>query len=236
MKKIILAFSFTFVCGFVFADALQDWADFETSLRKGDLSAAEAEYHAGKIIPRLANFVEDKNITEEKNWVFPVSGFSAANVKNIKKLMTAMSENIRETKFLDGLEFLVQQNLRLEINYSKEQIKELKNAVSDEREDADVLAANNGIAVYVKTGALHSAGGNTVWLYNPSQNFLIYYGMLRTVSVKQGDIVSAGDKIGTIRPVKKGYEINFAVLMYGNDEFVLFNYFDEMPVIKKNNK
>jgi hypothetical protein len=232
MKKIILILCFVFSAPLIFADAMQDWADFETSLRKGDLSAAEAEHYAKKNVPALSQFVSDKNITEEKNWIFPVSGFSKANVKNIKKLMSAMSSNVRETKFLDGLEFLVQPNLRLEIKYSKEQIKEREKNVSstdkNKKEEADVLAANNGIVIYVKTGALNSAGGNTVWLYNPSQNFFIYYGILRTVDVKLGDIVSAGDKIGSIRPVKKGYELNFAVLMYGDDEFTLFNYFEEM--------
>ncbi|MDR2191771.1 MAG: M23 family metallopeptidase [Endomicrobium sp.] len=232
MKKIIFILSFLFICSAAFADVLDDWADFETSLRKGGISAAEAEHQAKKNVPKLAKFTEDKNISENKNWVFPVSGFSKTNVKNIKKLISAMSDNVRETKFLDGLEFLVQPYLRLEIKYSKEQIKERgKNVSADDKnkkEEADVLAANNAIVIYVKTGALNSAGGNAVWLYNPSQNFFIYYGILRTVDVKAGDIVSAGDKIGTIRPVKKGYELNFAVLMYGDDEFTLFNYFEEM--------
>lgn len=230
MKKTILVLSLMFVCGFLFADALNDWNDFENSLRKGDLAAAEAEHYAKRNVPRLAEFAAPQNITET-NWFFPVEGFSKTNVKNVKKLMSAMSENFRETKFLDGVEFLVQPYLRLEIKYSKEQVKERKNAVSgkNEKEESNVLAANNGIVIYVKTGALNSPGGNTVWLYNPSQNFFIYYGMLRTVSVKQGDLISAGDAIGTIRPLKNGYELNFAVLMYSDDAFTLFNYFEEMP-------
>jgi len=231
MKKIILVLIFTFVCGFAFADALKDWSDFETSLRKGELAAAEAEHYAKRNVPRLAEFAAPQDIAESANWIFPVEGFSKTNVKNVKKLMYAMSENVRETKFLDGIEFLVQPYLKLEIKYSKEQVKERKNAVpgKNEKEESNVLAANNGIVIYVKTGALNSPGGNTVWLYNPSQNFFIYYGMLRTVSVKQGDLISAGDVMGTIRPLKNGYELNFAVLMYSDDAFTLFNYFEEMP-------
>ncbi|MDR3112824.1 MAG: hypothetical protein LBU09_00425, partial [Endomicrobium sp.] len=114
MKKIILVSGFMFVCGFVFADAVNDWADYESSLRKGELSAAEAEHYAKKNVPALLQFASDKNIAEEKDWVFPVSGFSKSNVKNIKKLISAMAGNVRETKFLDGVEFLVQPNLRLE--------------------------------------------------------------------------------------------------------------------------
>jgi hypothetical protein len=233
MKKIIFALCFAFISAGVYADIIDEWGDFENSLRKGGLSAAEAEYQAKKSVPRLSQALQDKGITEDKEWIFPLKGFSKSDVKNIKKVLSSMAENVRETKFLDGMEFLVQPNINLKIVYGKTRKKEMKkeeagDSVGNGHPESDALAANNGIVVYAKTGAMNSPGGNTVWLYNPSQNFFIYYGMLRSVDVKPGEIVSAGSKIGTVRGDKNGYVLNFAVLMYGDETFTLFNYFDEM--------
>ncbi len=243
MKRIILAFCFTLISGIAFADAVSDWADYENDLRKGKLAAAEADYMAKKIAPALQKEFADKNIEEQEEWVFPVKGFTVADIGNLKKVMTSMATSIREPKFLDGMEFLVQQYLRLEINVKEDEQdkkdkkkKKKKNeepteeeiAKAKEASKADVLAANNGVVIYVKRGALNSPGGNTVWLYNPAQNFFIYYGTLRDINVNPGDIVAAGDKIGTISRGKKGFNINFTVLMFGDEEFTIYNYFDNM--------
>ncbi|MDR1941356.1 MAG: M23 family metallopeptidase [Endomicrobium sp.] len=234
MKKIIAAFVLISVAAVAaFSDVVGEWSDFENSLRKGGLSAAEADYQAKKTVPRLSQALEDKGIVENKEWIFPLKDFTKADVKNIKKVLSSMAENVRDTKFLDGMEFLVQPNIKLKVVFSKERKKENKkkdaqSSAKNEKNETDVLAANNGIVLYVKTGAVNSPGGNTVWIYNPAQNFFIYYGMLRNIDVKPGEIVAAGSKIGSIRGDKNGYELNFAVLMYGDETFTLFNYFDEM--------
>ena len=202
---------------YVFADVFKEWSDFENDIRKGQLTAAEAEYKAKKIVPKMSEEAEALEIKEDSLWMFPLNGFYAQSLGNTKKIISGIAAGLREPKFFDGLEFLTQPYLKLVIP-SKE--KDLPSA--------DVLAANNGVVVYVKKGALNSPGGNTVWLYNPSQNFFIYYGMLRSVDVSLGDVLVKGDKIGSIKPVKKGYEFNFAVLMYGDETFTLFNYFEEM--------
>ena len=223
---------------YAYADALRDWSDYESALRKGALTSADAEHQAKSLVSKLEEFAKDKNITENEQWFFPVEGFSKKNVKNIKKVISAMGENVRDTKFTDGMQFLVAENLRLIISLTKEEKKEIKkNKDSQEgategivknKSTANVLAANNGLVIYVKKGALNSAGGNTVWLYNPAQNFFIYYGMLRTVDVSVGDIVMAGDKIGTIKAQGDSFVLHFGVMMYGDEAFTLFNYFDEM--------
>lgn len=204
-----------------FADAISDWSDYENELRKGKLTSAEAGFKSEKLVPKLSEEVESKNIKENIDWIFPVSGYGKANIGNAKKFAAAWDASVRDPKFYDGEEFLIQPYLRLLVvpaDMNKDTVLET----------ADVVAANNGIVVYVKKGALNSPGGNTVWLYNPGQNFFIYYGVLRTVDVNLGDVLSAGDKIGSIRPSKKGYVLNFAVLMYSDESFTLFNCFDEM--------
>lgn len=232
MKKILFTGLFLFISVFVYADAINEWSDFEQELRKGNLTAAEAEFKAKKLVPALSAEIEEQNIIEDEIWLFPVRDFSKNNLSNIKKIYPQMSSSVRDTKFLDGLEFLVQPYLRLEIrSLEKEKKKKKKNkeeAKAGTLKSAEVIAANNGIVVYIKKGAMNSPGGNTVWIYNPDQNFFIYYGMLRNVAVNFGDIVKTGDKIGTIIPTKKGYNLNFAVLMYGDEMFTLFNYLDTM--------
>lgn len=205
-----------FVSSFVFADALRDWSDFESQLRKGEISAAEAEFLAKKLTQNLSDFVKEKNITEDPQWFFPIKGYSKDDISNTKKLYQSMVENASDTKFFEGERFLGQKYIDIEVS--------TKNAAAP----ADIIAANNGIVIYAKRGALNSVSGNCVWLYNPAQNFYIYYGYLRDVDVNIGDIVKTGDKIGTIRPSKKGYHLKFTVLMYGDDKFALYTYFEDM--------
>ena len=216
MKKIIFVLILAFMPVFAFADAVQDWADFESSLRKGQMSAAEAEFSAKKLTKNLGDYAESKEIKEDAQWVFPIKDFSKNDVANVKKLYQAMAENASDPKFFDGDQFLGQKYLQIEISS--------KNAVAA----ADIVAVNNGIVVYVKKGALNSASGNCIWIFNPAQNFYFYYGFLRDVDVKLGDIVKTGDKIGTIRASKKGYDLKFTVLMYGDDKFGLYTYFEDM--------
>jgi murein DD-endopeptidase MepM/ murein hydrolase activator NlpD len=199
------------------ADALRDWTDFETQLRKGSISSAEAEFLAKKLTQNLSDYAVEQNITEDVQWAFPVKGFSKNDVSDVKKLYKAMAESASDTKFFEGNQFLGQKYINIEIS--------TKNAT----EPAEIVAANNAIVIYVKRGALNSASGNCIWLYNPAQNFYIYYGYLRDVDVNLGDIVKTGDKIGTIRPLKKGYALKFTVLMYGDDKFGLYTYFEDMP-------
>ena len=205
-----------FICGIVFADAVKDWADFEAQLRKGSMAAVEAEFYAKKLTQSLADFAADKNITEDTVWIFPIKGYRAKDISNIKNLYRAMAESASDTKFFDGEQFLGQKYLDIEIS--------AKNAAAS----ADIVAANNAVVVYTKKGALNSVSGNCVWLYNPAQNFYIYYGYLRDVDVNIGDIVKTGDKIGDIRPSKKGYNLKFAVLTYGDEKFGLYPYFGDM--------
>jgi hypothetical protein len=206
-----------FVSFFVFADALRDWTDFETQLRKGNISSAEAEFLAKKLTQNLSDYTAEKGITEDILWAFPVKGYSKNDISDIKKLYKAMAENASDTKFFDGEQFLGEKYINVEIS--------AKSAAAP----VDVVAANNAIAIYVKRGSLNSASGNCIWLYNPAQNFYIYYGHLRDVDVNLGDIVKTGDKIGNIRPSKKGYVLKFTVLMYGDDKFGLYTYLDDMP-------
>ncbi|MCL2334968.1 MAG: M23 family metallopeptidase [Endomicrobia bacterium] len=219
-KMILAVFFISYVFVFAstaFADAVSEWSDFENNLRKGKISSAEGKFLADKLVPKLNKEISEKGVKEAPQWVFPVAGFKTSNVSNAKKILNSMSESVSEPKFLEGLEFLVQPYIRVAIS--------TKTAAKD---TADVVAANDGVVVYVKKGAMNSPGGNTVWLYNPEQNFFIYYGTLKNISVNLGDVVAAGDKIGNIKSSKKGYVINFAVLVYGDGEFTIFNYFDEM--------
>ncbi|MDR1196428.1 MAG: M23 family metallopeptidase [Endomicrobium sp.] len=217
MKKIVFVLFLMTVSVFASADALRDWTDFETQLRKGSISSAEAEFLAKKLTQNLSDYAVEQNITEDVQWAFPVKGFSKNDVADVKKLYKAMAESASDTKFFEGDQFLGQKYISIEIS--------TKNA----KDAADVVAANNAIVIYVKRGALNSASGNCIWLYNPAQNFYIYYGYLRDVDVNLGDIVKTGDKIGNIRPLKKGYALKFTVLIYGDDKFGLYPYFDDMP-------
>jgi|GEM_PF-3965045 len=66
------------------------------------------------------------------------------------------------------------------------------------------VALADGIVLGTFTGwtpegeAAQRKGGNYVWLYNPAQKRVYYYAHHDTVVVKPGDIVHAGDILGTV--------------------------------------
>lgn len=82
-------------------------------------------------------------------------------------------------------------------------IKDKKRQSIDDKykKPADVLSMSPGIVLTVVEGwapgnALR--GGNIVWVYDPVTKGLFYYAHLAAVTVKTGDIVVPGNKLGTV--------------------------------------
>lgn len=76
----------------------------------------------------------------------------------------------------------------------------------DSRDDytqkpVDVLAITNGVVVATETNwdtLSVFRGGNYVWLYDPCRQGLFYFAHNQVVSVQQGELVRAGDKLGEV--------------------------------------
>ena len=65
----------------------------------------------------------------------------------------------------------------------------------------DVLAMTGGVIIATETNwdtASVFRGGNYVWLYDPCRQGLFYFAHNKVVSVQQGELVRAGDKLGEV--------------------------------------
>jgi murein DD-endopeptidase MepM/ murein hydrolase activator NlpD len=65
----------------------------------------------------------------------------------------------------------------------------------------DVLSVCSGVVVSVNDGWEPSSpvrGGNYVWIYHPIKGRYFYYAHLREIAVSVGQVVSRGDRLGTV--------------------------------------
>lgn len=65
----------------------------------------------------------------------------------------------------------------------------------------EVISASSGIVVSVNLNWKPSSplrGGNYIWIYEPIKNRYFYYAHLNEIFVKVGQIVSKGDRLGTV--------------------------------------
>lgn len=65
----------------------------------------------------------------------------------------------------------------------------------------EVITATSGIVVSVNLNWESSSpirGGNYIWIYDPMRSRYYYYAHLNTILVKVGQIVSKGERIGTV--------------------------------------
>jgi murein DD-endopeptidase MepM/ murein hydrolase activator NlpD len=220
MKKLLLSFTILAAFyAFAAADAVENWNDFEHQLRRGTITSAEAELNAVKLVENLSK--QFGNFTgESAARVFPIAGYTSSNISNYDKLLKQLILKQSDTGFFDGEKFATGE-------YLKFKVTDIKAA---EKGYADIVAVADSIVLFVKKGAFSNAGsGNYVWLYNPHQNTFYYYGYLKDVFVKSGQHVKAGEKIATVRAAKKGFALNFTVLTFERDNFIIYNYLDELP-------
>ena len=90
----------------------------------------------------------------------------------------------------------------------------------------EVLAFTGGVVVAVHVGWEYPngiRGGNYVWIFNPAEETYQYYAHLAGITVKPGDIVTAGTTIGTLgRSGKNAFRkrspthLHFMILTYDN--------------------
>jgi murein DD-endopeptidase MepM/ murein hydrolase activator NlpD len=65
----------------------------------------------------------------------------------------------------------------------------------------EVLSAHSGVVVSVNGGWEPSSpvrGGNYLWIYHPIKGHYFYYAHLREITVSVGQVVSRGDRLGTV--------------------------------------
>jgi hypothetical protein len=65
----------------------------------------------------------------------------------------------------------------------------------------EIIAASPGIVVSVNLGWESSSpirGGNYIWIFEPVKNRYYYYAHLREIFIKVGQVVSKGERLGTV--------------------------------------
>jgi len=132
-----------------------------------------------------------KNRTDERDWVFPLKDYSS-----ISYYKSGDDYNNSDYDYFDGNESW---------NHPANDI-----CIADTNKDClDDVTGNPVIVVSMSGGIVIATdsswepgsilrAGKYVRIFDPSNNFLLYYSHLSSVNKKPGDIVKPGDKIGEV--------------------------------------
>ncbi|MCL2389791.1 MAG: M23 family metallopeptidase [Elusimicrobia bacterium] len=197
--------------------ALEQWYEFEHALRRGSYTVAEAEHNATRRVEALARQFEDFE-GESAARVFPLEGFTSANIDRPRRFFSTVAQSQRETGFFSP-QFGANEYLRLFVRYSR----------ARERGTINVISVADGIVVFVQSGTFGMGAGNYIWIFNPDRNKFFYYGGLADITVNVGDHVRMGQRIATLRPQRRGYLLNFTVLTFQRGTFLIHNFLNELP-------
>jgi murein DD-endopeptidase MepM/ murein hydrolase activator NlpD len=200
MKSYLLTlftvFAFTFVLSLRARDNpsfIDRWQLTDTLIRD-NMIAKDAAIDSIKIyVPLAVDYCKKMNVqfTKRTDWVFPISGYTATEYRS------SGNDYIDDRfDYFQGGEYHGHPAHDIFI------LDNDSNGVEDatgKRVDAVAMASGIIISVYSRwTPSDMLRSGNYVKLFDPESKAFFYYSHLDSVSVKPGQIVTAGEKVGTV--------------------------------------
>ncbi len=164
-----------------------------TAIRDQTIHKADALKKINELLPEAeAYYNKHKTTGSNSGWVFPLTGYNANAIggKNGSGYITS------GYSFFDGNKHGGHPAHDIFIHDTNQDCIDDKT-----HKEVQVLACTNGIVVAVETdwkAGSPQRGGNYITVYAPAERRFIYYAHNKTVLVKPGDIVSAGDAIATV--------------------------------------
>lgn len=209
-----------FVSANIFAGtAAQNWEKLEKKVRENAIGFARAKAFVRAMRPQLdAYYYEASCDTGTARFVFPVEGYGKTSIGGKK----GSGYIPKGYNFYDADKHGDHPAYDIFI-------RDRNHDLLDDRTGRPVriLSATAGVVVSINTGWVKDSktrGGNYVWVYDPELKGLFYYAHMNTVSVTTGDILKAGQALGTVGRTGKNAaakrsptHLHFMFLSYGKD-------------------
>lgn len=171
----------------------QRWSKTDDLIWSTKISRDAAVDSISRYVPLAVKFCKENGVqfTKRKDWIFPMKGYTKISYRRD-------GNDYIDDKFdyFQGGEshgHPAHDIFILDID---------ANTIEDSTgKQVDALAMVSGVVFWIvsdwKPGDF-GRGGNSVKLFDPETQAMFYYSHLDSVTVKVGDIVKAGDKVGTI--------------------------------------
>lgn len=215
---------------------IENWQKYELAVRDSKISIEKAAALLPKIVNDIDNFAQRYEFNKADTWVFPVEGYSAADIggthgEGYQPDIRYGSGKIKGYSFFDGNRHGGHPAHDIFIH------DENRDCIDDRTgEPVYAAAMMDGIVLSTykdwKSGS-KIRGGNYIWCYHPQANLVSYYAHLKDITVESGQRVSAGDRLGTIgrtgfsaEPARSPTHLHLMVLKYSDGELEPYNYYD----------
>jgi peptidoglycan LD-endopeptidase LytH len=187
-----------FFCCTAFAGPIENWQEYEVSVRDAKISKEAAVLKLKALVPELSSYVISNFEINVSTWAFPLENYGRESMdkRDFKPRAVYGPYGKKGYDFFDGNRHGGHPAHDIFINDRNrdcldDKTKKAVNVLSTE--DGVVLSVNKGW----KPGSL-LRGGNYIWLYNPKDNKFFYYAHLNDIFVKPGEIAKRGRAIGTV--------------------------------------
>lgn len=171
----------------------QHWSNTDDLIWSTKIERSAAVDSIARYVPLAVKFCKENGVqfTKRKDWVFPMKGYTVISYRR------------------DGNDFIDDKFDYFQGGESHGHpahdifIRDIDaNTLEDSTgKHVDALAMVSGVVFWIvadwKPGDF-GRGGNSVKLFDPESQAMFYYSHLDSVTVKVGDIVKAGDIVGTV--------------------------------------
>jgi murein DD-endopeptidase MepM/ murein hydrolase activator NlpD len=205
LLRILLVLTFVFFCP---AESLRaqiepaaQWHLLYTQIRDGLISKQEAQLRLKSLEVALKDFyLKHSNRKEESSLRFPLEGYTRSAIGGKK----GSGYQAQGYDFFDGDRHKGHPGHDIFIRD-----RDQDGSDDSTGKSVNVISASSGIIVSVNSNWEPSTpirGGNYIWIYEPIKSRYYYYAHLKEIFVKIGQIVSRGERVGTVgRTGKNAY-------------------------------
>jgi peptidoglycan LD-endopeptidase LytH len=214
---------------------IEEWQKFEIAVRDGAIDKTAAKKKLPVIMTQIETLARHYSFAYGQNWVFPVQGYGLSDIAG-KEGNLYQPDIVYGASPIKGYSFFDGNNHGGHPAHDII-IRDSDQDCLDDRTHKPVaaVAAVDCLVLGTHTGWKSGSqlrGGNVAWLYNPNLQLLFYYAHLDKVMVKPGQLLKAGEAIGTIG--RTGFSaaiksspthLHLMVLQYQDNKFKPCNYY-----------
>lgn len=216
---------------------IHNWQKYERAIRDSKISPEQAIIIFPKIVEGLNKFALKYKFNKLDKWIFPVEGYSVSSIgeygQGFKSDIRYGVSPIKGYSFYDGNRHGGHPAHDIFIHDNNQDYLD-----DHTGKPVFVRAMLDGIVISTlkdwQTGS-KLRGGNYIWIYHPQENIISYYAHLNQIMVNPGQIVSAGERLGTIGRTgfsadlkRSPTHLHLMTLEYKNNELVPYDFYSKI--------